>query len=295
MRFTTEQAAALRLRLIDAGFVPRSADGFALHGADRAAHFVRETLSAWDDLERRLDPGLTDLVRGNTELDINVVAERSGEDADWFELKVDVFVGGSGEALTQKELAALLSTSGRFAEVRGKLVDVEKLRERNALLTDIAERRRSGLAALLALRDELHENFGNVSLPPDVEKMRERLRDFKGIPTVGAPELVDGTLRGYQERGLDFLAYLSEFGFGGILADEMGLGKTIQVVSYLLRRKQVEGSAPSLVIAPTSVTHTWENEIARFAPALKTLRLHSGSERAARYDEVQTADVVITS
>jgi superfamily II DNA or RNA helicase len=289
VRFTTEQAAALRLRLIDAGFVPRSADGFALHGADRAAHFVREILPMWDD------PGLTDLVRGNTELDINVVAERSGEDADWFELKVDVFVGGSGEALTQKELAALLSSSGRFAEVRGKLVDVEKLRERNALLTDIAERRRSGLAALLALRDELHENFGNVQLPPDVEKMREKLRDFQGIPVVGAPKLHDGTLRSYQERGLDFLAYLSEFGFGGILADEMGLGKTIQVVSYLLRRKLVEGPSPSLVIAPTSVTHTWENEIARFAPELKTLRLHSGSERAARYDEVASADVVITS
>ena len=295
VRFTTEQAGALRLRLIDAGFVPRSTDGFALHGADRAANFVREILPTWNDLERRLDPGLTDLVRGNTELDINVVAERSGEDSDWFELKVDVFVGGSGEALTQKELAALLSTSGRFAEVRGKLVDVEKLRERNALLTDIAERRRSGLAALLALRDELHENFGNVQLPPDVEKMREKLRDFKGIPVVGPPALHDGTLRGYQERGLDFLAYLSEFGFGGILADEMGLGKTIQVVSYLLRRKLVEGPAPSLVIAPTSVTHTWENEIARFAPELRTLRLHSGSERASRYDEIPNADVVITS
>ncbi len=295
VRFTSEYAATLRARLIEAGFVPRSADGFALHGTDRAANFVRDVLPTWDDLERRLDPGLTDLVRGKTELDINVSAERSGEDANWFELKVDVFVGGSGEALTQKELAALLQSSGRYAEVRGKLVDVEKLRERNALLTDIAERRRSGLAALLAIRDELHDNFGNVTLPPDVEKMREKLRNFEGIPSVDAPDLVDGTLRGYQKLGLDFLTYLSEFGFGGILADEMGLGKTIQVVSYLLRRKRTEGQAPSLVIAPTSVTHTWENEIARFAPELKTLRLSSGSERAARYEDVPGADVIITS
>jgi superfamily II DNA or RNA helicase len=295
VRFTSEHAAALRARLVEAGFVPRSSDGFALHGADRAAHFVREVLPEWTDLERRLDPGLNDLARGSNELDINVTAERSGVDSDWFELKVDVFVGGSGEALTQKELAALLSTSGRFAEVRGKLVDIEKLRERNALLHDIAERRHSGLAALLALRDELHESFGTVTLPPEVEKMRERLRNFEGIPAVEAPELNDGALRGYQQRGLDFLAYLSEFGFGGILADEMGLGKTIQVLSYLLRRKKLEGPAPSLVIAPTSVTHTWENEIARFAPELTTLRLHSGSERAARYDQVMHADVVITS
>jgi len=295
VRFTAEQAAQLRARLVGAGFVPRSADAFALHGADRAANFVRDVLPLWEDLERRLDPGLSDLVRGKTELDINVVAARVEGDADWFELKVDVFVGGTGEALTQKELAALLSSNGRFAEVRGKLVDVEQLRSRNALLGDLAERRRSGLAALLALRDELHDTFGNVSLPPEVERMREKLRDFRGIPVVECPELHNGALRGYQQRGLDFLAYLSEFGFGGILADEMGLGKTLQVLTYLLRRKNLEGPSPALVIAPTSVTHTWENEIARFAPELTTLRLHSGSERAARYDDVPNADVVITS
>ena len=295
VRFTGELAAQLRSRLVDAGFVPRAADAFALHGADRAAHFVRDVLPLWDDLERRLDPGLSDLAGGKSELDINVVAERSTEDADWFELKVDVFVGGTGDALTQKELAALLSTSGRFADVRGKLVDIEKLRERNALLNDIADRRRSGLAALLALRDELHENFANVSLPAEVERMRERLRNFEGIPIVEPPELTNGALRSYQQRGLDFLAYLSEFGFGGILADEMGLGKTVQVVSYLLRRKLLEGPGTALVIAPTSVTHTWESEIARFAPGLSTLRLHSGNERAARYEDVPKADVVITS
>ncbi len=295
VRFTNDRAAAIRARLIEAGFVPRSTDGFALHGADRAANFVRETLPTWDDFERRLDPGLTDLVRGQTDLDINVVAERSGEDADWFELKVDVFVSGSGDALTPSELGALLGSSGRYAEVRGKLVDVEKLRQRNELITDLAERRRSGLAALLALRDELHDNFGTVSLPAEVERMREKLRDFKGIPIVEPPPLTNGALRGYQERGLDFLAYLAEFGFGGILADEMGLGKTLQVLSYLMRRKILEGPAPSLVIAPTSVTHTWESEITRFAPELRTLRLHSGTERAARYEEIANADVVITS
>jgi SNF2 family DNA or RNA helicase len=197
--------------------------------------------------------------------------------------------------LTQAELAALLSTSGRFAEVRGKLVDVGKLRERNSLLSDLAERRRSGFAALLALRDELHENFARVDLPEDVERARERLRNFAGIPVVEPPQLTNGSLRGYQQRGLDFLVYLAGFGFGGILADEMGLGKTVQVISYLLRRKREEGSIPSLVIAPTSVTHTWQNEIARFAPELRTLRLHSGSERAARYEEIPEADVVITS
>jgi superfamily II DNA or RNA helicase len=294
VRFSPEHATQLRERLLDAGFVPRSSDGFALHGPDRAAAFVRETLPTWSDLERRLDPGLGELVGGRSELDINVSAVRAGDESDWFELKVDVLLG-DGETLTQAELAALLSTSGRYADVRGKLIDVGKLRERNSLLSDLAERRRSGFAALLALRDELHENFARVDLPEEVERARERLRNFAGIPVVEPPELTNGSLRGYQQRGLDFLVYLAGFGFGGILADEMGLGKTVQVISYLLRRKREEGSLPSLVIAPTSVTHTWENEIARFAPELRTLRLHSGSERAARYEEIPGADIVITS
>jgi len=295
VRFPAAWAAALRERLVAAGFVPRSTDGFALHGSERAAVFVRETLPLWSDLDRRLDPGLADLASGETSLGIKVSAERSGTNADWFELKVDVFVGGAGNALTAAELTALLAAGGRYADVRGKLVDVAKLRRHNDLLSDLAGRRHSGLAALLALRDELHENFEDVCLPPDVERMRERLRDFNGIPTVEPPPLTGGELRGYQERGLDFLWYLAQFGFGGILADEMGLGKTLEVISYLLKRKMNDGPAPALVIAPTSVTHTWESEIARFAPSLRTLRLHSGNERAGRYERVADSDVVVTS
>jgi non-specific serine/threonine protein kinase len=49
------------------------------------------------------------------------------------------------------------------------------------------------------------------------------------------------------------------------------------------------------VIAPTSVTHTWENEIERFAPSLTTLRLQSGADRAQRYSEIENYDVIITS
>ncbi|MBC5810580.1 MAG: DEAD/DEAH box helicase family protein, partial [Candidatus Eremiobacteraeota bacterium] len=75
----------------------------------------------------------------------------------------------------------------------------------------------------------------------------------------------------------------------------MGLGKTLELIAYLLWRKHRDGPSPSLVIAPTSVTHTWENEIARFAPELKTLRLHSGSDRSSRFDQVPNVDVVVTS
>lgn len=293
IRFNVDQAAAIRARLLEAGFVPR-ADGFALRGAERAATFARDVLPTWTDFTCHLDSSLLDVATGNSRLDVGVSAARGPRDTDWFELSVDVFVD-DGDPLNASELAALLSSNERFAEIRGKLVDVGKIRDRDALLSDLTHRKRSGFAALLALRDELHENFSTVTLPPEVEALRARLRDFQGIAHVEPPPLHDGALRAYQERGLDFLSYLADFGFGGILADDMGTGKTIAVLSYLLRRKHLEGPAPSLVIAPTSVTHTWQNEIARFTPELKTLRLHSGNERVARYEEVPGADVVITS
>jgi superfamily II DNA or RNA helicase len=293
IRFGAHVASTLVRPFVEAGFVPRGSDAFALHGPERAATFVREALPAWD-LEYELDSALDALTADRSPLDFRVAALRSGERPDWFELSVDVFVG-EGEPLTQKELQALLDTTGRYAEIRGKLVDVGKLRAREALLTDLADRKRTGFAALLALRDELHESFQGVSLPPEVERLRERLREFSGIEAIEPPDNLGDVLRDYQRRGLDFLAYLAGFGFGGILADDMGLGKTITTLAYFKWRKKTEGPAPSLVVAPTSVTHTWENEIARFAPDLTTLRLQSGADRAQKFETMKDFDVIITS
>jgi superfamily II DNA or RNA helicase len=296
VRFASNTARAFAHRFLDAGFVPRGGDAFALHDVERAATFVRDVVGAWDDVEARLDDTLAPIAAGDGAIDVAISARPAELDGqrDWFELNVDVFVG-DGQALTPKELAALLQSSGRYAEVRGKLFDVEALRTRRSLLAELADRRRTGMAALVALHDEIHEAFGDVALPAEVEQLRERLRNFGGIQQVAPPATLVNTLRGYQRLGLDFLHYLASFRFGGILADEMGLGKTLEMITYLLYRKEHEGAAPSLVIAPTSVTHTWENEIARFAPELTTLRLQSGAERASRYGELDRYDVVITS
>jgi superfamily II DNA or RNA helicase len=234
VRFGTEHAAGLEGRLVNAGFVPRAGDTFALHGAERAATFVRDVLPGWSGFELRVDGSLRDIVAGATSVDLAVSARRSGESQDWFELAVDVFVGGDRKPLSASELSALLGSDARFAEVRGRLVDLERLRERRMLLTELAERRTSGLAALVALRDELHAGVDHVELPEEIERLRDRLRAFDGIERVEPPLLQNGSLRGYQERGLDFLSYLSSFHFGGILADEMGLGKALAVSCRIL-------------------------------------------------------------
>lgn len=292
VRFPPEVARGFSQRFLEAGFVPRGADGFALHDADRAAEVVRSSWPTWEDVEVRLDDSLAALA-GDAKVDVNVTATEA-EGGDWFDLDVTVFVG-SGEPLTREELRALLGAKGRYAEVRGKLVDVGDLRSRQNLLSELTDRRRTGLASLVAMRDELHEAFGEVALPEEVERIRERLRNFEGIEEVPQPQALVLPLRDYQRRGLDFLSYLASFRFGGILADDMGTGKTSQLIAHVAKRKEDEGHSPVLVIAPTSVTHTWENEIRKFAPTLRTLRLQSGSDRVAKYDTLHDYDVVITS
>ena len=186
------------------------------------ANVVREVWPSWDDVEVRVDESLSALA-GSGKVDVSINASESG-DGDWFDLDVSVFVGG-GEPLTRDELRALLGAKGRYAEVRGKLVDVADLRSRQTLLTELTDRRRTGLASLVAMRDELHEAFGEVALPAEVEQIRERLRTFDKIEEVDQPKALVLPLRDYQRRGLDFLGYLASFRFGGILADEMGLGQ----------------------------------------------------------------------
>ncbi len=222
VRWAPDVARGFARRFLEAGFVPRGGDGFALHDADRAAEIVRTVWPSWDDVEIRLDESLAALAGGG-KVDVSVSAT-AAEVGDWFELDVAVFVGG-GQPLTREELRALLGSKGRYAEVRGKLVDVADLRSRQYLLSELTDRRRTGLASLVAMRDELHEAFGDVALPAEVERIRERLRNFAGIEEVPPPDILEHVLRDYQRRGLDFLSYLSSFRFGGILADDMGVGK----------------------------------------------------------------------
>lgn len=54
--------------------------------------------------------------------------------------------------------------------------------------------------------------------------------------------LVNGQLKEYQIKGLEWLVSLYNNNLNGILADEMGLGKTIQTISlvaYLMDKKKV--------------------------------------------------------
>jgi ATP-dependent helicase STH1/SNF2 len=84
--------------------------------------------------------------------------------------------------------------------------------------------------------------------------------------------LVGGTLKEYQLKGLQWMISLYNNHLNGILADEMGLGKTIQTISlitYLIEKKRQHG--PYLVIVPLSTLTNWNNEFEKWAPSVQRI------------------------
>jgi len=94
--------------------------------------------------------------------------------------------------------------------------------------------------------------------------------------------MVNGKLKEYQVKGLEWLVSLYNNNLNGILADEMGLGKTIQTISlvtYLMEKKKNMG--PYLVVVPLSTLTNWVLEFDKWAPSVQTLS-YKGSPAARR-------------
>ncbi|KAF6205797.1 hypothetical protein GE061_019971 [Apolygus lucorum] len=89
------------------------------------------------------------------------------------------------------------------------------------------------------------------------------------IVTEQASIMINGKLKEYQIKGLEWLVSLFNNNLNGILADEMGLGKTIQtigLITYLMERKKVNG--PFLIIVPLSTLSNWVLEFEKWAPSV---------------------------
>ena len=135
----------------------------------------------------------------------------------------------------------------------------------------------------LAAMPELGALCEALDLPPplDLARLSPLVENFTGIPTAALPHIT-ATLRAYQHIGVDWLCFLRDAGLGAVLADDMGLGKTLQTICALRGR--------TLVVCPKSVVYGWAEEIARFAPGLRTVA-YEGSRRELD----AKADVTITT
>ncbi|XP_052123895.1 ATP-dependent helicase brm [Frankliniella occidentalis] len=100
--------------------------------------------------------------------------------------------------------------------------------------------------------------------------------------TQQASIMVNGKLKEYQIRGLEWLVSLYNNNLNGILADEMGLGKTIQTIAcitYLMEIKKVNG--PYLIIVPLSTMSNWVLEFEKWAPSVQVVA-YKGSPAVRR-------------
>jgi len=246
------------------------------------------------------------------------IAERSD---GWFDLALGIDLDGKrydflpmlADLLSRREALADPNALEGLAQGAFYYVHVAGLGTTLALP---AERLKAMIATLVELNDpgSLHDGALRVpraraalvgeleaavglrwDVPDRIRELGERLRDFTGVTRIAVPKQFRGKLRDYQRDGLDWLQFLAAFGFGGVLADDMGLGKSVQTLAHLLCEKQAGRlERPALLVVPTSLVHNWCDEAARFAPSLRVLPLQ-GPTRAARFDEIADADLVITT
>ncbi|MBD0738439.1 DEAD/DEAH box helicase, partial [Streptomyces sp. CBMA29] len=221
------------------------------------------------------------------------------------------------QALTDKELTALAAARQPLVRLRGQWTEVDPARI--AAVLAFLERAGSGtMTTGQALRIALDPTAAEAGLPVTAVTADDPADRLSGLGAllrgsaehrpepVAVPAGFTATLRPYQQRGLDWLAFLSRLGLGAVLADDMGLGKTAQTLALLAtereraRREQDADAAaygPTLVVCPMSLVGNWRRETAAFAPELRVYVHHgagrlSGTELAGA---VRGADLVITT
>ena len=207
--------------------------------------------------------------------------------------------------LSAKEFEKLVNLKMPLIQVRGQWVELRPEEIEQAIAFFSKQQGNGDMTLGEALRLGLGQEQSAIGLPvADIEgediigELMDKLSNNVKISTIKPPANLQGQLRPYQLKGVSWLAYLKQFGFGGCLADDMGLGKTIQLISLLLHdREHTSNQNPTLIICPMSIVGNWHREIQRFAPSLSVM-IHHGAERLADQafeEEAKKHDIVITT
>ena len=142
----------------------------------------------------------------------------------------------------------------------------------------------------------------------DIERTKERtLLGVRYQPGLGPQSSIAGRNQPFTLRG-------------GFLADEVGMGKTLTVISLILAnphhdpKHRARAAGPSVhvrtrtppeittgalaptwdvtvILAPLTILHQWQEELALFAPGLRVVNLHRASQHKA--EAIASADVLI--
>jgi superfamily II DNA or RNA helicase len=294
-----QQIAAQKLRSV--GLVPDEEGAGFIVRSDAAIEFWTEGIGTLpEEWDLFVPDDLVDVTVRGQALTANA---RVSSGVDWLSLRLSF--DSEGVAVTQEELARCLAEGRRYVRLADgsyAKLDPDKVKEVLARQAEILATG-GGQGGKLPLSQagriqELLDQVGKAQVGDGVKDLFAKLRDIDEIKGAKLSRKLKAELRPYQESGFHWLAFLHDIGSGGVLADDMGLGKTVQTIALMLHVKALDEKADkkfrALIVAPTSVTQNWIKEMEKFAPSL-THTLWHGGERHDRKDELEDADVIITS
>jgi hypothetical protein len=245
------------------------------------------------------NPGFSRLFLTPRQLRPRLVVKGSG--IDW--LAVSTEWEQEGLKLTAADLQRLQTATGRFLKLPDSgwvELDPAAVQSAHEAMADLGVEGLVPVAQRIGLEQAAHldeaglQRFGDSA---QARALRERLKNFEGLPDIALPAAVQAQMRPYQKDGFDFLCHLTRLRLGGILADDMGLGKTLQTLAWLawLKDRHKKDPKPALVICPASVLQNWQREANRFTPNLKVLVLESGAARHNLRKQIPQYDLIVTN
>ncbi|MBA3822266.1 MAG: DEAD/DEAH box helicase [Ktedonobacterales bacterium] len=214
-------------------------------------------------------------------------------------LEVDWQLALGDETITLRELETLAALKSPLVRWRGRWARLDQQALQHGLAL-IRRRRKTTFTQMLQIfLDQERTPVPGVQeewiSQGSIDELMGYLRGHQKIKELPPPPGLNATLRPYQQRGVNWLFFLTEHGLSPLLADSMGLGKTVQALALLQYQRARPNSGPFLVVTTTSSVTNWQQEAQRFCN-LNPL-IHHG-QRRHREDLWQAAlrhELVVTS